>query len=146
MTKFEAIPLYDPKAVMNVWHRLVDGVEKVFSHADIDEDVTKMLNAILAGQKLLWLGFVDGVYAGFAVTSIHTTPTNPPRKFMLVYAAYKNPKIDEDLTGRFFTKFEDYAQQNGCVQIECYSTRKGFERYILKQGFRPTYTRFVKDI
>ena len=146
MSKFEMIPLYNTQAVMNAWPKIQEGLEKVIENAANDHDKTTLLNELLGGQKLLWLGFVDGKYVAFSVTYFHVTGTQPQKKILQIDSTYKDPKADSDITEQFINRLTQYAREQGASQIDIWSTRKGFERYIKKHDFLPSYTKYSKEI
>jgi hypothetical protein len=144
---FEFVPLYKPEAIFRAWPVVADGVQEILN-VSVNEDFTRILNAILAGDLLLWLMFLNGKYVGFVCTSIEVVPTNPITRTLWINHAYKLPGIRRQsdyhtsVLSQAHVAFMKFARENDCDYIAFKTTRADLGKRATGLGFEATYTEY----
>lgn len=151
MDDLKLMPLYNPQAILTGFGKISEDLIKVFDKTDSREaDLTTVMNNALAGNVLLWLVFWKKQYVGFFVVRIVVTGTEPQHKHLWIEQGYRKSSVgresDRDLVGEAIQYIENWANAQGCTEAHIQSSRKGYERFIDKYGYRPTVVEYVKEI
>lgn len=144
--RLRLIPLYDTTAVLKNFKYLVDGLEAVIKYTDGDSSIEKILNDVLSGRLLMWIGFYNSEYCGYVTTSISTI-ANGDRTLWIMHA-YKKPNLGGlDVLAEGQRILIDYARRYNCKTIRFYTLRgKAFERKLKGYGWKQTYQEFCQEI
>jgi hypothetical protein len=143
-SRLKLIPLYNLRGVLNLWKYLEDGIEAILNNAGDYTSLEKIFNDIMAGQLLLWVGFVDGNYAGFATTKIVDVP--PSKRHLWIVHAFKKKKVSSEWFLEAHGILEVFSKKQGCQSIRFYGLRKPWQDKFFALGYREGYVEFVKDI
>ena len=139
------MPLWDTQAVLKNWSIFTEGLEKIALHTDDEMDFNTLLNEILSGKLLMWIGFVDGEYNGFSTTKFSENSLG--KRYLWVVHGYIKIEGDHDAWTEGMKVLEEFARKSNCSALKFYTDReKPYARKISKLGWRITYTEFVKDI
>ena len=142
---FKLIPLYEIEAVLNSWHYLQKGVERILEFADGEANLTKIYNDIVAGKLLLWIGLLDGEYCGFLTTKFDNSVFG--RKSLWIVHAFIKTGTDSNVFMEGFKEIKDFARQFNCDIMQFYTKRDvAFERKLKKLGWKASYTDFIFDL
>ena len=142
---FQLIPLYKTEAILKNWRFLSEGLEKVLFYCSDDTNISKIMNELLSGEMLMWLGFVNGEYSGFLTTKLVPTPMGNLNLWIM--QCYAKPHTPSEVWEVGLEIIEDYAKTYHCKQIKFYSVRdKGWERKLYSAGFKRGYVEFIKEV
>lgn len=142
--KFKLVPLYDLQAVLNTWKYYVPGVEAILNNSGNDTNLEKIYNDVMSGKLLLWVGFVNGAYAGFVTTSFHIVPMKG--KFLWIVHTYKKIKVSSTFLLRGLLYLEGFAKDAGCRGIKFYAKEKPWQEKLVRIGYEPGYVEYIKNI
>ncbi len=138
----EFIPL-KPKNVMADWKYFREGFERILAHSDGTDLVTNIYNDLLDGSLKLWVGFVDGRYAGFFTARVDPVPFGPV-VFQVVHG-YSDGTSGRWLLDEVFRRIEAIARQFGCSRIRFRTLREGgFMKKLAGKGYKKTFVEFSK--
>jgi retron-type reverse transcriptase len=142
---FKLIPMYKIEAVVKNWKFFTEGMEKIFHYTTGDTGFTKVLNEILAGELLMWIGFQDSEYCGFITTKFDQYPM--ASKFLTAVHLYIKEGKDSKILELGFPIIYDFARKNGCDKIRFYTMRDGaFKRKMEPLGWTTGYQEFDYDL
>lgn len=142
---FELIPIYNPHAVINTWGQISDGVDEVLKYTNGDSSRAKILNEILSGNVLLWVGYSDGEYCGYVTTRIDDIPTCY-KCLSIVHLYVKDGKWKEIML-EGLNKLGDFAKSQGCTKFRMWTLRdKAFNRVLEPEGWVDGYSEFTKEV
>lgn len=148
-TEFKLVPLYNPHAILRNWQYLIEGVEKVLNHTCGSESYEKILNELLSGQLLMWIGFIDGAYVGFITTRVDNVPIAEMAKvkrYLSIPQLYIKNGTDQEVFIKGFEAIKEYAKKIGCQQIRMWAKRKGWEKRLTKLGWSPSYIEYNLEV
>lgn len=132
------------KKILNCWQHIVEGFEVVGEQTKEDMSLAETLNNILAGNLLLWMGFVDGVYRGFLTTRIDRNPDSTT--WLSLIQCYIKPGTDKDFYAWGIEEMKAFALKNKCHKMRIWTNRRGFERKLKPLGFKESYIQFDLDL
>ena len=142
---FKIIPLYEIEAVLNSWHYLQKGVERILEFAGSDTSLAKIYNDIVAGKLLLWIALLDGEYCGFATTRFDNSVFG--RKALWIVHTFIKSGLNPDIFMEGFKEMKDYGRQFNCDILQFYTRRSmAFERKLTKLGWETSYTEFIFNL
>ena len=142
---FKLIPLYNTESVLKNWKHLSEGMEIVLSHSNGDSDIDEVLNDILSGKLLMWIGFDNNEYCGFVTTIWEIKPT--VGKFLLIAHAYGRNGLDPSVLMQGLDRLVKYAQEFKAKRVKFYTLRdKAWERKLRKYKFKPSYVEFIREV
>lgn len=144
MEGLKLIPVYNLQAVFNTWHLYVPGIEAVLRNSGDDTNIEKIYNEIMAGNLLLWVGFIDEKYAGFLTTCFQEIPL--AGRALWVVHAYKTPHTVSVWLLEGLRTVEKFAKEKGCKSVKFYALRKPWQEKLIARGYQPGYTEFVKEV
>ena len=142
--RFKLIPLYDLNAVLKTWHLYQDGLEMILNNSGEDTNLTKVFNDIMSGKLLLWIGFVDGVYAGFLTTSFQQIFEGP--KYGWVVHTYKRISVPTDFLLEGLNQIEVFFKDQQCDYIKFYALKKPWQDKLVLLGYKPMYIEYLKSL
>lgn len=142
--ELKLIPLYNLQAVFNTWHFYVQGIEAVLRNSGDDTNLEKIYNEIMAGNLLLWVGMVDGKYAGFVTTCFQDLPMGS--RSLWVVHTYKVIKVPTEFLLDGLTIIEKFAKEKGCKSVKFYAKPKRWQDKLMALGYAPGYTEFIKEV
>ena len=138
---FKLIPLYDPAAVLKNWKFLSEGLEIVLNYTKGDSSEAKIVNEILTGQLLLWIGFYDNIYCGFVTTQIEVIP-NAQDKYLNIKQLFIKQGMDKEVFFGGFTLLKEFATKWQCNKLRFWTMRRGWEKKLLNKGWKQTYMEY----
>lgn len=138
------IPVYNLQAVLNTWYLYVDGIEAVLRNSGDDTNIEKIYNEIMAGNLLLWVGLLDGVYAGFLTTCFQEIPMSG-RSLWIVHT-FKCKKVPTDFLLEGLEIVEKFAREKNCKRLKFYAIRKPWIDKLERLGFKEGYTEFIREV
>ena len=144
MEGLKLIPVYNLQAVLNTWHLYVPGIEAILRNSGDDTNIEKIYNEIMAGNLLLWVGFVDDKYVGFLTTCFQDIPM-AGRALWIVHT-FKRPKTETAWLLEGFKVIENFAKEKGCKTIKFYALARKWQDRFLALGFKIGYTEFIKEV
>src|SRR3990167_783189 len=146
---FKLVPLYNTNAVLKNWHHFSEGLEMVLAHTIGNTNLTVVLNEALAGELLLWIGFLDGIYCGFVTTKIEQAVLKDiagVKKFLSVIHLYIKKGTDKQIFIDWFNLLNDFAKRMKCDELRMWSPRDGWEKKLDKLGWNKTYVEYVLEV
>ena len=142
---FKLIPLYNTESVLKNWKHLSEGMEKVLTYSNNDTNMDEVLNNILSGKLLMWIGFDNNEYCGFVTTSWEVKPTIG--KFLWIVHAYGKQGLDPSVLSQALNRLVKYAQEFKAKRVKFYTLRdKAWERKLKKHKFKPSYVEFIREV
>lgn len=136
--------LYDTDAVLLSWPTLVPGLEKILDSSGEDTNLTKILNDLLSGKLLLWMGFIDEEPIGFVTTSFQQIPMGP--KYLWIVHAFKKVRVPSQYLLDCFGSLEEFAKEQKCKFIKFYGLRRSWQEKMLAAGFEEGYVEYILDL
>ena len=116
--------IVDVKDIKYVWHEVKPLIEKALSHADGEMLSSDVLNLILDGIQVLWIGLNEGKIFCAGTTEI----TNYPQKKVLRIITFASKSGHHyELWSDFIHTLEEYGKACECSSIEAWA-RKGLAR------------------
>lgn len=123
------------------WPLVKRGVETVAERGSdgwLPEDVYV---ALRQGVSLLYVGFIDQYYVGFAVLTPAVGWNGPLLHLWLVYS-----RGERDTLETFLPDLLAIAHERGAKRITMSSPRKGWEKRALQLGFHPTLQHYALEV
>jgi len=142
--RFNLLCVYDAAAIMRAWPVISGGLEIMLENSGSDTSLDKIYNDIMAGRLLLWVGMLDGEYAGFVTTQIVDLP--PTKKHLWIVHAYKMVATPTMWLLQAYQRLEEFAKVRGCDSIRFYGLAKPWQNKFLALGFHLGYQEFVKEL
>lgn len=133
---FDFFIIYDREAIITFgWELLQKGLDTLENLSKGDANKEVILNDLLAGNSLLWLGFVDGKYVGFLTTKFDFRGTN--KKDLFIEEAYIEKGSASEIFEEALIKVEEFAKMNNCQRIRALTNRNGLLRKLKdwKEGY-----------
>lgn len=141
--KVDVYIIYDREAIITFgWELLQKGLDTLESLSKGDANKEIILNDLLAGNSLLWLGFVDGKYVGFLTTKFDFRGVN--RKDLFVEEAYIEKGSPPEVFEEALKKIEEFAKVNNCQRIRALTNREGLLRKL--KGWEEGYFEVFKEV
>ena len=142
---FQLLPIYNPKAVFDTWPQITEGMSEILEYTTGDSSFAKILNDLLSGNLLLWVGYKDNEYIGFVTTRIDDIPTCY-RALSLVHVFVKHNSL-KDIMLESITELDRFAKEQNCTKIRMWSIRdKAFNRVLEPIGFKQGYVEFIREV
>ncbi len=138
------IPVYNLQAVFNSWHLYVAGIEAVLRNSGDDTNIEKIYNEIMAGNLLLWVGFVDDKYAGFLTTSFAEVPMSG--RSLWILHTFKVKKVHTNFLLEGLKIVEQFAKEKGCKSVKFYALRKPWLDKFSYLGYNEGYVEMIKNL
>jgi hypothetical protein len=142
------MPVYDIKALLNLWPLLSKDVEQVLIYSTGDTSLTKVFNDLYSAKLLLWCLFTDNKYCGFITTQINEVPFKDKKERSLWLPHLflkKGTNKEEFLNG--IEQIKEFAKKRNCSTLRFWSRRdKGFSKRMQPLGWRHGYQEFIYDI
>ena len=142
---FNLIPLYNPSAILNSWAMVNDGVEEILKYTTGDASTAKLLNDLLAGSLLMWIGLLENKYIGFLTTRIDNIPTC--YKALSIVHLYTKPNIIHNIMLQGMDELNKFAKEQGCTKFRMWTVRdKAFEKMLTPDNWQVGYCEFLKEV
>ena len=124
-------PIYDRKALIETfWPMIQEGLTEILKYTLQGADTTVLLNEIAAGRALLWVGFVDGKYAGFTITRIDVVGKDA--RELYIWHVYVKPEFGGALK-HGLKELEQYGKTQKCIRM-VFRTRRNSDALVRKLG------------
>ena len=128
------------KKILQCWEHLVKDMEVLEVIAKAKTNLTDTLNSLLSGDRLLWMGFVDGKYCGFVTTRIereqdHTLKLN-------IIQCFIKTGTDSKLFYTGLNQLREFAINAKCEKISVCVSRKGERKLLEPIGFKQAYIQY----
>lgn len=142
------MPVYDPKAMLNIWPTIIEDVEKVISFSTGDTSLARIFNELYNGSLLLWIGFQQDKYCGFITTQISETPFKDTKmRSLWISHVYIKRGFDKNIFMEGFEQIKKFAVKQACNTLRFWSKRdKAFSKRMIPLGWRHGYQEFIYDI
>lgn len=138
------IPIHG-KNLIDKWGYFSEGMEKVQRYSKNDENITTVYNDILAGNAMIWAGFMEQRYVGFIVTQILFTPFEEKR--LLIRSMFSKEKLTDDDYEAGFAELDNYARSMGVKTMEFQTQRdKGFDKILKGQKWQKKYVIYEREV
>jgi len=134
----------ESEKILNCWQTITKGIEIVHEFTNGDMSLAKILNDLLSGDLLLWMGFLDGKYCGFITVrkDINVDATN----FLSMVHLFIKPGINKETFLQGLDDIKKFAKEQGCQKMRFWTLRKGWERRLVPMGFKQSYIEYVLDL
>jgi len=133
------------KNLIEKWGFFTEGMDRLMKYGKNDENISMIYNDILAGNALLWAGFIDKKYSGFIVTQVMQAPFEEKR--LLIRAIYSNGTLNGDIYTEGFKVLDDFCRQVGAKKMEFYTPRdKAFERKLKDYNWKSKQVIFEREV
>src|SRR3990167_6934818 len=119
----------ESEKILNCWNTITKGLEIVHEFSIGDMSLPKVLNDLLSGDLLLWMGFLDGKYCGF-VTVRKDTNIDANNYLSIVHLFIKHG-TDKDAFLNGLNDLKKFAKEQGCHKMRFWTLRKGWERKLI---------------
>ena len=130
--------------VLNCWGTITKGVEIVNEFANGDMSKAKVLNDLLAGDLLLWMGFLDGVYCGFI--TVRKDTNIDAKTFLSIVHLFIKPGTSKETFLNGLGALKKFAKEQGCQIMRFWVLRKGWEKRLIPIGFKQSYIEYTLDV
>ncbi len=134
----------ESEKILNCWQTITKGVEIVHEFTNGDMSLAKVLNDLLSGDLLLWMGFMDGKYCGF-VTVRKDTNVNALTFLSMVHLFIK-PGTNKEIFLNGLDEIKKFAKEQGCQKMRFWTLRKGWEKRLVPMGFKQSYIEYTLDL
>lgn len=135
----------DPKVLLDKFGYFIEGLESILKYTHGDSTLSGIFEKVLGGQYHLWVAFYDNTYAGLMTTRFEDIPQG--KKFLTIMHVYTKPNIPQDMWIQGYKEVENLAKKYGCNALRMWTEReKGFTRKLKKDGWKPMYVEFVKEV
>lgn len=130
--------------ILNCWNTISKGLEIVHEFSNGDMSLPKVLNDLLAGDLLLWMGFADGKYCGFVTVrkDININANN----YLSIVHLYIKQGTDKQIFLNGMDNLKPFAKEQGCHKMRFWTLRKGWERKLIPMGFKQSYIEYTLDL
>lgn len=131
----------ESEKILNCWGTITTGLEVVHEFTNGDMSLPQVLNDLLSGDLLLWMGFLDGHYCGFVTVrkDMNIQSTN----FLSVVHLFIKPGTDKHTFLNGLDNLKKFAKEQGCQKMRFWSTRKGWETRLIPIGFKQSYIEYT---
>jgi hypothetical protein len=139
------IPLLDFNKLLTVqWPRISDGLQEVLRYANGDDDLARIMKAVLAGELVIWA--VNEELDGFITTRLQGIDTCPPQRHLIVDHAWCGGEVQPlTFSGTVHRFLEEYAVKLGCCRIKTYTVRD-MAAWMAEWNFSPSYSEYTKEV
>ena len=134
----------ESEKILNCWTTIIKGVEIVNEFSIGDMSLAKVLNDLLSGELLLWMGFADGKYCGFV--TVRKDTNIGANTFLSIVHLFIKPGTDRDLFLKGLEDVKKFAKEQGCQKMRFWTLRKGWERRLIPMGFKQSYIEYTLDL
>lgn len=134
----------ESEKILNCWDTITKGLESVIEFTTGDMSLAKILNELLSGELLLWLGFVDGKYRGFV--TVRKDMNINARNFLSIIHLFIKPDTDKEIFLNGLSNLKQFAKEQGCQAIRFWSLRDGWKRKLIPMGFKQTYIEYTLEL
>ena len=138
MNKFDLLPIYVKDGILLFWEIMQEGLEEISQKGYMDKEV--LLIELLNGRILLWIGFLDGKYVGFATTQ------RLNKKEMFIPYAYIKKEASNEIFLEGIRILENFVRKEKCKRLVFLTRReKGFLRK-LGEKWKERCVELVKEV
>ena len=143
--KYRLMMISDPSVLTKTWGHYIEGMEDVLKYSNGESSLSNVYQRIIRGELTLWVGFLGKKYIGFFTTHYVDVPQG--KKLLTVIHAYMKPGTPKDAYVFGLNHIEEIAVKYGCDTIRFWTIRsKGFEKRMEKQGYKPAFVEFAKEL
>ena len=144
--KFNLMLITEPWNIkVEHWGKFLEGLENVLNYTHGDATLGEVFSRIISGQYQLYIAFYENKYVGFMTTRFEDHPQGD--KFMNVLHVYIKPNTPRDMWTQAYKELEKLAIKYGYNKIRMWTEReKGWARKLEKEGWKPMYTEFIKEV
>ena len=132
------------KKILNCWEHITKDIENIHDFTNGDMSLTNVLNDLIAGNLLLWMGFVDGKYCGFVTT--RKDMNYDAHTILSIIHLFIKPGTDKQIFLNGLSELKEFAKNQKCNKLRFWTLRKGWERKLIPMGFKQSYTEYVYDL
>lgn len=133
----------EPTGLHEVWDYIEDGLESCRMHDSADTWIQDIYASIRYGQSTLYVGYIDGKYAGFVLLMYPVDP-HSGRRYMHIWYAHNQSGFD--VLGKADEELVKMAQSMGAHKITYRSDRMSFERLTRHLGYVISEIELSKEI
>lgn len=128
------------KFINVIWPTLVNGLDEIIESSKGDLSRGIVLKEVLNGYSNLWLGFVDGKYAGFATTTFN--PHLDGLNFITIKQVYikKGTALEILLKGQ--KKLFEFGKKLNCDKVRMVTNNLKERKALRRLGWKPTYQEY----
>ena len=143
--EFRLMLITDTSVLINKWGHFIEGLESVLKYTHGDATLGEIFEKVLGGQYQLYIAFYDNKYAGLMTTRFEDHPQGD--KFMNILHVYAEPRVPNDMWLQAYKEIEVIARKYGYDKMRMWTEReKGWGRKLKKEGWKPMYTEFIKEV
>ncbi|KKN66847.1 hypothetical protein LCGC14_0467150 [marine sediment metagenome] len=143
--KYRLMMIADPGVIAKTWGHYIEGMESVLKYSHGESSLSNVYQKLIRGELTLWVGFMGKKYIGFYTTNYTDVPQG--KKILTIVHAYMRPGTPRDAYAFGLQHIEEVAVKYSCDIIRFWTIRtKGFEKRMEKQGYKPTFVEFAKEL
>lgn len=140
-TRYEIKTKEEAEKFINlIWPTIVSGLDVVIESSSGDLSKGIVLKEILNGYTTLWLGFVDGKYAGFATTAFN--PHLDGLNFITIKQVYIKPGTGLEIFLKGQKKIFEFGKKLNCDKVRMVTNNLKERKALKRLGWKPTYQEF----
>ena len=132
------------KKILQCWEHLVKDMEALEIIAKANVNLTETLNSLLSGDRLLWMGFIDGKYCGFITTRIEREQDATLK--LNVIQCYVKKGTNPECFYKGFNQMKEFAIKQKCEKISVCVSRKGERKLLEPIGFKQAYIQYDLEL
>lgn len=132
------------KKILTCWEHITLDMELLEKITRESVNLVEVLNCLLSGGLLLWMGFYEGKYCGFITTRIERD-TNVSLRLNVVQC-YVKKGINPECFYTGFKQLKEFAISQKCKKISVWANRKGEQKLLEPMGFKQTYIQYDLDL
>ena len=143
MKEFEMVFMWDTennkpnvKGIMNFLPEMTDGIESVLNKNIGDMSFQVIINEILQGKLLLWVGFLKGKYIGFVTTRIDDNIG--AKRYLSVIHLFIKKGESKEIFENGFAQLRAFGEKTNCDEMRMWTIRDGWERRLIPLGWKQT--------
>lgn len=134
----------ESEKILNCWATITKGLEITHEYSNGDMSLAKVLNELLSGDLLLWLGFLDGKYCGFI--TVRKDINIQALTYLSIVHLFIKPGIESNIFLNGLEEIKEFAKEQNCQKLRFWTLRKGWERKLIPIGFKQSYIEYVFDL
>ncbi len=143
--KYRLMMIDDPGVLVKTWGHYIEGLESVLKYSHGESSLGNVYQKLIRGELTLWVGFMGRQYVGFYTTQYTDVPQG--KKILTIVHAYMRPGTPGNAYDFGLRHIEEMAEKYGCDIIRFWTIRsKGFEKRMVKQGYKPAFVEFAKAL
>jgi hypothetical protein len=131
-----------PHEAWRYWPVIKEGLQKSLDASHNERGAEEVMGMLGDGRWHLFMVYNDeGEYQGFTmVEPLHT------QKGTWLNIPFGYSEGSYDSVKAIFAHIEEEAKRQGCLGVKIISSRKGYERWANRLGYKKRYVEYVKEV